>query len=107
MSRQSRTSRFPGRFESALQDYEKTTNIMLAKHPLAEKLQSCNTVESVTTFLQSQVQEFDDFRGSDRIMKSIKNTVSILCILSETAVLRHGDAMHLVCAKAPMGVSHF
>lgn len=81
------------------------TNIMLAKHPLAEKLQSCNTVESVTTFLRSQVQEFDDFRRSDRIMKSIKNTVSILCMLSETAVLQ--DAMHLVCARAPMGVSRF
>ena len=105
MSRQSRSSRFLGPFESALQDYEKTTNIKLAKHPLAEKLQSCDTVKSVTTFLQSQAQEFDDFLESDRIMKSIENTVSTVCVLSETAVLR--DTMHLVCPRAPMGVLDF
>ena len=81
------------------------TNITLAKHPLAEKLQSCHTVKSVTTFLQAQAQEFDAFLGSDRIMKSIENTVSIVCVLSETTALR--DTMHLVCPRAPMGVFNF
>ena len=91
MSGQSRPSRFRELFESALQDYEKTTNISLAKHPLAEQLQNHNSVESITTFLQDYARKFDDFPGSDRFMKSIKNIMSILCTL--------GDSVHLVMSQ--------
>ena len=85
MSHQSESGRFRGLFDTALQHYEKTTNITLAKHPLAEQLQNCHTIESTTNFLQNKAREFGDFRGSDKIMVSIKNIVSILFMLSVNA----------------------
>ena len=104
MSRQFQSSRFRALFEAALQDYEKTTNITLAKHPLAEKLQNCHTVEPIITLLQGQAREFGDFPASDRIMKSIKNTVSVLSMLVVTAVF--GDAIDIVRHEALVRISH-
>ena len=100
MRGQSRSSRFRVPFQSALQDYERATNISLDKHPLADQLNNCNSVESITSFLQDQTQAWGDFRGSDRLVKSIKNTVPILCMLSGTTAL--GDA---VCLSVPIGGS--
>ena len=105
MTGHSGSSRFPELFQSALQDYEKTTNISLAKHPLAERLQDCHSVDSITTFLQDQAREFGDFRGSDRILGSIKNTVSILCMLSDTATLR--NAVYFVRSEVSMEAFRF
>jgi hypothetical protein len=102
MSGQSRTSRFRDLFESALQDYEKTTNISLAKHPLAEQLQNHSSVESITTFFQDHARKFGDFPGSDRFMRSIKNIISILCTLSASAAL--GDSVHLVMSQGSDGL---
>jgi hypothetical protein len=78
---------FQALFESALQAYHTKTGITLAEHPLAVKLQNCNTVESITTLMQGQAQAFSNYRESDRIMKSIKNIVSILTPLSVAATL--------------------
>jgi hypothetical protein len=54
---------------------------------LAIQLQSCHSVESVTTVLLDQAQTFSQFRGGDRVLKSIKNTLSILNTLSDTITL--------------------
>jgi hypothetical protein len=78
-------------FEAALQDYERKTGISLDKHPLAEELQNCNTVESVTAVFHKEAQAFSEFRGKDKILKSLKNTVSVLYKLSGAA-----DAIGLV-----------
>ena|SRR6266850_5085761 len=96
MSDQSRPSRFRDLFESALQDYEKTTNISLAKHPLAEQLQNHSSVESITTFLQGHARKFDDFPGSDRFTKSIENIITIICTL--------GNSVQLVMSPGSDGV---
>ena len=85
---------FQALFESALQAYQTKTGITLAEHPLAVQLQSCNTVESITTLVQGQAQAFSNYREGDRIMKSIKTTVSILIQLSAAAPL--ADAVGLV-----------
>jgi hypothetical protein len=61
-----------------MQDYEKKTGIVLAKHPLAEKLQNCNSVESVTAVFQEQTQAFSEFRGRDKVLKPLKTIVSVL-----------------------------
>jgi len=95
MSHQSLSSRFRGLFDAALQDYKKTTSITLVNHPLAEQLQNCHSVESITTFLQDQVREFGCFQRRDEMMKSIKNTVSSLCALSATTAI--GGVVQLVC----------
>jgi len=104
MSHQSGLYRFRGLFDAAIQDYEKTTNMALTKHPLAEQLRNCPSVESTATFFQDKARGFGDFRGSDRIIISIKNTVSILSMLSATAT--RGDAVHLVCLKVLIQVFH-
>ncbi|KAN0113679.1 hypothetical protein V8E52_007478 [Russula decolorans] len=76
MSDQPRVSHFQMFFESALQDYERRLGITLANHPLAERLETCQSAESITGFaalpvLQEQAQAFSEFRESD--MRSLKN----------------------------------
>jgi len=100
MANQTGSSRFRALFESAFQAYEKKTGISLAEHPLAVQLQSFDSVESITTLLQNQTQAFREFRGSDRVMKLIKDIASILATLSATASL--GDSIGLVRQKSLM-----
>jgi hypothetical protein len=98
MASQSGSARFQALLESALQAYQKKTGIKLAEHPLALKLQHCDSVDDITTLLQGRAEAFNDFRGSDRIMKSIKATVSILTPLSD--ILSLAGAVGLVSQKA-------
>ena len=81
-------------FEAALQDYENKTGIPLAEHELAERLQNCNSVESVTAVFHEQTQAFSKFREKDKVLKPLKNTVSFLCKLSSAASF--GQAMGMV-----------
>ena len=105
MDHQSQSSRFRVLFESALQDYQIQTGTTLPNHPLAEKLQNCNSVESVTAVLQEQARAFIEFRGGDgRIMKSLKNVVSVLDSLSTSTDL--GEAIGLVSRKASTILLH-
>jgi len=87
MANQPGCSRFRALFKSALQSYEKKAGVTLVDHPLALQLRSCDSVESITAFLQGQAPAFDEFQGRDRAMNAIKSTVSILTRLSETASL--------------------
>ena len=104
MAHQSEPARFQSLFEPALQAYEKKAGVSLAHHPLAIKLQSCDSVEAITGLLQDQAQAFRDLQGSDKIMKSLKTTVSILSKLSFAAPL--ADALGLVRQKGLWHVSH-
>ena len=81
------SSQLEALFESALHDYEQQTGIPLAKHPLAEQLQNCQSVDSITTLLQEQARVFSEFRGSDKIMKSLKGIVSALSKVSAAAAV--------------------
>ena len=84
MSDPSGSSRLQGLFEAALRDYEKQTGIALAEHPLASQLQDCDSVESFTVVLHEQTQAFNEFRGRDKVMKPLKNALSVLYKLSAT-----------------------
>jgi hypothetical protein len=101
MTDQSGSARFQMLFESALQAYERKTRIILAQHPLAVNLQSCQSVDDITTLLQGQAQAFNDFRESDRILRAIRTTVSILTPLSQATSL--ANAVGSVSQKALMG----
>jgi hypothetical protein len=90
-------------FEAALRDYETQTGIALAKHPLAERLQQCHSVESITAVLHEQTQAFNEFRGKEKVMKLLKNAVSVLYKLSACAKL--GEVIGVVHLKALMGSS--
>jgi len=85
MGDQSESTRFRVLFESALQAYEKQTGIMLAEHPLTLQLKSCRSVGSITTLLQDQIPASGDFGGNDKVMTSIRSTISLLSTLSTTA----------------------
>jgi hypothetical protein len=103
MSDSSTPSRFLLFFDAALQDYEKQTGTNLADHPFAKQLESCDSVESITTFFQEQAQGFSEFRGNDsRIMRPLKSAVSILHTLSTSTVL--GEAIGLVRRNAFMDI---
>jgi hypothetical protein len=105
MSDHAGSSRFRVLFEAAVQQYEKQTQIPLARHPLAEQLQNCDSVDSVIAVLHEQVRAFGEFQGSDRIMKSLKGVVSVLSTLSAAAVL--SDSIGLVRRKVPIGCPMF
>jgi hypothetical protein len=108
MAEQSGPTHFRELFESALEAYEKKAGITLVEHSLAIQLQSCNTVESITAVLQGQAKALSESRGSDRVMKSIKNTVSILNMLSATASLAVDISLvrqqALVACSTPLSV---
>ena len=94
MAHQSESTRFQALFEPALQAYEKMAGVSFAQHPLAIKLQSCDTVEAITGLFQDQAQAFGHLQGSDKIMKSIRITVPILSKISSAASF--ADAFGLV-----------
>ena len=104
MSDQSGSPHFRALFESALQDYEQKTKVSLAQHSLAEKLQDIHSVETVIALLQSEVRAFGEFRGRDKVIKSIKNIVFILCRLSAISTL--GDALGLVRQEVLIRMFH-
>ena len=71
-------------FEYALQAYQENTGITLAQHPIAVALQTCHSIEDITTRLQDLALAVSDFRERPRIMKSIKATVTLLTPLSDS-----------------------
>ena len=87
-------------FEAALEGYETQTGMPLPQHPLAERLQECHSVESITTVLHEQIQAFNQFRGKEKLIKSLRNAISILHNLSACAKL--GEVIGLVHLKALM-----
>jgi hypothetical protein len=103
MSDQPASSHLKVLFEATLQDYERQTGIALAKHPLAERLQECDSIESITAILHEQTQAFNDFRGKEKVIKLLKNAVSVLYKLSACAKL--GEVIGVVHLKALMGSS--
>jgi hypothetical protein len=103
MTDHSQSSHFRELFDHALQDYENQTGTKLARHPLAEQLQSCNSVDSVLAILQQQARAFTEFRGSDgRITKTLKSAVSALLALSSSTTL--SDVMSMVRYRVLTGV---
>jgi hypothetical protein len=92
MSDQSGPSHFQELFEAAFRDYEKQTGKTLANHPLAEKLQSCDSVESVTAVLREQTETSSEIR----VLKPLKNVVSLLHKLSSASAVNFGQHLGLV-----------
>ena len=95
MSDQSGSSHLRVLFEAALEDYKQQTGIELAKHPLAERLQDCNSVESVTTILREQAQDFKEFREKDKVLRPLKIVLTVLHRLASAA--NFAQDVDLVC----------
>ena len=91
----SASSSFQGLFNAAFQDYENQTKTKLVQHPLAKKLEACDSVDSITAILQEQAQIFRGFRGDHgKIMKSLRSSVNVLYTLSNSTIL--GEVIGLV-----------
>ena len=95
MNHQSGSSKLRALFEAALEDYKQQTGVELAKYPLAEQLQDCNSVESVTAILREQAQDFKEFREKDKVLKPLKKVLTVLHRLSLAADF--GQGVGLVC----------
>jgi len=88
-------------FDIALRDYEKQTGTKLVDHPLAKQLEVCDSVDSISAFLQERACAFREFRGEDdgKVMRSLNRVVYVLYTLSTYSAL--GEGVGLVCLKAP------
>ena len=75
-------------FDTALQSYEKQTELKLIDHPLTGQINSCDTVESVVDILQGQAREVTGFQKEDGTnMRSLQRVVHVLHALSTSATL--------------------
>ncbi|KAH8976755.1 hypothetical protein EDB86DRAFT_3017403, partial [Lactarius hatsudake] len=84
-------------FSTALKAYEKQTKRDLLAHPLASQLQNCESLDSILSVLQSQVDDLDQARKSDeRLTKWLSPTVAVLLAFSTTL----GEGVGLVFSPA-------
>ena len=104
MSAQSGSSHLRMLFEAALEDYKQQTGIELAEHPLAERLQYYNSVESVTAIIREQAQDFKEFREKDKVLKPLKKVLTVLHRLPSAANL--AQHVGLVCPRRRQGIQH-
>ena len=92
-------------YNSALQDYTIQTGTNLIDHPFAKQLEKCESVDSISSLLQENVQRFRKFRGEDgKITNSLKCAVHVLHTLSTSTVL--GEGVGLVRPKSSIPISY-
>ncbi|KAN0103626.1 hypothetical protein V8E52_011808, partial [Russula decolorans] len=92
---------FKAFFDAALKDYTKKTGKDLCDldHPLASKLDSCDSPDSILNVFQEQAREFGEFRkGDTKLLKWLKPIVKILHPISTNKVL--GDSVSSVFPPA-------
>jgi hypothetical protein len=68
-------------FDDALKAYKKRTKKDLLTHPLADRIEACDSASNILTVLQGQVQELNE---SQRSNTKWDPTVNDLHTLSET-----------------------
>ena len=79
----SSSSNFQSIFDASLQAYDNKTKNKLLDHPLATRLQSCDSPNAVLSALQDLIQQFDQCRASDERLKNWLNpTVNVLYTFS-------------------------
>jgi hypothetical protein len=85
MSASPESSGFASPFETAVKEYETQAGIKLVEHPLAKKLEKCDSVLSVTRVLEDHLQAFR--RSNGKMINSLKRIVHILRALSTCVFL--------------------
>jgi hypothetical protein len=84
-------------FNNALQEYERQTKISLLAHPLAARLQPCDSPSAILALLREQVEGLHQSRdGDDKWTEWLDPTVNVLDALS----LPLGEHVSLVCLEA-------
>jgi hypothetical protein len=83
-SSSSSSSNFQSVFDTALEAYEKKTKCKLLSHPLATRLQSCDSPIAILSVLQDLIQQFEHRRSSDeRLTNWLNPTVNVLYAFSD------------------------
>jgi hypothetical protein len=83
-SSSSSSSNFQSIFNAALKAYEKKTKCKLLTHPLASRLQSCDSPTAILSVLQDLIQQFDRRRNADeRLSNWLNPTVNVLYAFSD------------------------
>jgi hypothetical protein len=77
------SSRFQAIFDAAVKSYQKQTKKDLLAHPLASRLQSCDSTSAILAVLQEQIQDLDKSRsGDERLTKWLTPIVNVLYAFS-------------------------
>ena len=85
-------------FDAALQDYKDKTGNTLIDHPITRQLETCESVDTITSILQVQAQGFREFReNGGKLMKALKSSVDALCAPSISSALN--EAIGLVVRR--------
>jgi hypothetical protein len=104
MSQPSSSTTLQALFDGALQDYKDKTGNTLIDHPIARQLETCESVDSITSILQEQARSFREFRENDgTLMKALNSSVDVLCAPSISSALNEAVGL-VVRRKAFIGV---
>ena len=72
-------------FTDASKEYKRQTKRDIASHPLATRLQSCDSPQAILAVLRDQVQKFDQSQSVDeKWVKWVDPTVNVLYAFSAT-----------------------
>ena len=72
-------------FTDASKEYKRQTKRDIASHPLATRLQSCDSPQAILAVLRDQVQKFDQSQSVDeKWVKWVDPTVNVLYAFSGT-----------------------
>ncbi len=86
------SSSFQFIFNAALKAYQKNTKKDLLTHPLAARLQACNSHGDILAVLQDKFNEFDRSRSADeRLSRWLNPTINVLYAFS--AALAEGAGL--------------
>jgi hypothetical protein len=81
-------------FSAAIQEYGYQTRTNLVKQTVAKELETCKSVDSITSILQEQAQIFGGIKDDGKIMKSLRSAVDVLYTLSNSSII--GQAIGLL-----------
>jgi hypothetical protein len=91
----STSSNFQLIFDNALKTYKKCTKMDPLEHPLADRLQACDSPSSILTVLQEQLQQLNESQRSNT--KWLDPTVNVLHTFS--VILGEGASVSPVCFR--------
>ena len=93
----SSSSNFDSLFNVALENYSKQTGKDLRNHPLADRIDNCDSADSILDILQEQSLAFDESRkGDTKLFNWIRHGVNVLHALSVNEVLSESSLVSLV-----------
>ena len=88
------SSNFQTIFNVALTKYTKQTGKDLRDHPLAHRINSCQSPDSVLDIFQEQSRAFDEFKNGDtKLFKWLRPVVDVLHALSTNPILSDGGCL--------------